>query len=141
MSLSCSLIYHIVRRSNHVLSLPILLLVSLSFFPSLIILTFYFSTILAGSSTKRTFYSSGFVVSFSGLAVGAAFALAAPLLPSSIPVMDVGIVFAVIAWVLLLRHYCGTGWLESLPPAFIAAIVYVVILAVASGFSILLLQA
>jgi hypothetical protein len=114
--------------------------VSLSFFPSLIILTLYFSSILAGSSAKRTFYRSAFVVSFSGLAVGAAFALAAPLLPSLIPSMDVGIVFAVITWVLLLRRYCGTGWLESLPPVFMAAIVYVVIIAAASGFSVLLLQ-
>ncbi|MCW3978099.1 MAG: hypothetical protein NWE77_09215 [Candidatus Bathyarchaeota archaeon] len=67
--------------------------------------------------------------------------MATPLLPDYIPIMDVGIVLAVIAWVLLLRHYCGTGWVESLPSAFIAAIVYVVIIAVASGFSILLLQA
>jgi len=123
-----------------VFSLPVLLFVSLSFFPSLVILTFYFSSILASSSTKRTFYSNGFVIAFSGLAVGVAFALAAPLLPGAIPVLDVGIVFAVITWILLLRHYCGTGWLESLPPAFIAAIVYIVIVAVASGFSILLLQ-
>lgn len=80
------------------------------------------------------------MVSFSGLAVGAAFALAAPLLPGSIPVLDVGVIFAVLTWVLLLRRYCGTGWLESLIPAFIAAVVYIVIVAIASGFSILLLQ-
>ncbi len=121
-------------------SLPVLLFVALSFFPSLIILTFYFSSILASGSAKRTFYGNGFVISFSGLAVGVAFALAAPLLPGSIPVLDVGIVFALITWILLLRHYCGSGLLESLPPAFIAAIVYIVIAAVASGFSILLLQ-
>lgn len=121
-------------------SLPILLFVSLSFFPSLIILTLYFSSILYGGSAKRTFYRSGFVVSFSGLAIGASFALAAPFLPDFIPIMDVGIVFAVITWVLLLRRYCGTGWLESLIPAFIAAVVYIVIVAIASGFSILLVQ-
>lgn len=122
------------------LSLPILLFVALSFFPSLVILTFYFSSILAGSSKKRTFYRSAFVVAFSGVAIGGAFALAVPLLPGHIPFMDVGVVFAGIAWVLLLKHYCGTGWLESLLPVFIATIVYVVILALASGFSILLLQ-
>ena len=80
------------------------------------------------------------MVSFSGLAIGAAFALAAPVLPGSIPIMDVGIVLVVISWVLLLRRYCGTGWLESLLPASIATIIYVVIIAIASGFSILLLQ-
>ncbi|UCD40074.1 MAG: hypothetical protein JSV87_00555 [Candidatus Bathyarchaeota archaeon] len=122
-------------------SLPILLHVALSFFSSLVIFTFYFSSMLRGSSTKRTYYQSAFVIAFSGLAIGAAFALAAPLLPSVIPVMDLGIVFTAIAWVLLLKRYCGTGWLESLPSAIIAAIVYVVITAVASGFSILLLQA
>ena len=122
------------------LSFPILLFVALSFFPSLVILTFYFSSILAGSSTKRTFYRTGFVVSFSGLAIGAAFALAAPLLPTSLPIMDLGILFAVISWVLLLKRYHGTGLLESLPSAFMAAIVYLVIVAVASGFFILLLQ-
>ncbi len=122
------------------LSLPILVFVAFSFFPSLVILTFFFSSMLRGSSTKRTYYQSAFVISFSGLVIGAAFALAAPLLPDYIPIMDVGTVLAVITWVLLLRRYCGTGWLESLPYAIIAAIVYVVIIAVASGFSILLLQ-
>lgn len=122
------------------LSFPILLFVALSFFPSLVILTFYFSSILAGSSTKHTFYRAGFIVSFSGLAIGAAFALAAPLLPTSLPIMDLGILFAVISWVLLLKRYHGTGLLESLPSTFMAAIVYLVIVAVASGFSILLLQ-
>lgn len=122
------------------LSLSILAFVALSFFPSLVILTFYFSSIIGANSTKHTFHQSGFVISFSGLAIGAAFALATPFLPDSIPAMDVGIVFAVVTWILLLRHYCGTGWLESLPSAFLAAIVYVVIVAVASGFSILLLQ-
>ncbi len=80
------------------------------------------------------------MVSFSGLAIASAFALAAPLMPSSIPIMDVGIVFAVISWILLLKRYHETGWLESLPSAFLAAIVYIVIVAVASGFSLLLLQ-
>lgn len=122
------------------LPLPILLFVSLSFFPSLVILTYYFSSILAGSSTKRTRYRSGFVISFSGLAIAATFALIAPFLPTSIPIMDVGIIFAVISWISMLRRYDGTGWLESLPSAFMAAILYVVIIAIASGFSILLLQ-
>lgn len=124
-------------------SFPIILFVSLSFFPSLILLTLYFSSILTSRSAKRTFYRIGFVISFSGLAMGAAFALAAPFFPNFIPVLDVGdlgIVFVVITWVLLLRHYCGTGWLESLPPAFIAVIIYVVIMAMASGFAILWLQ-
>jgi len=122
------------------LSSSILLLVSLSFFPSLVILTLYFSCILTGSSTRRTFYRRGLAVSFSGLAIATAFALAAPFFPSSIPVMDVGIVFAVISWIVLLKRYHRTGWLESLPSAFLAAIVYVVITAVASGFSLLLLH-
>lgn len=120
-------------------SLPVLLFVALSFFPSLVILTFFFSSMLQGRSAKRTYYQSAFVIAFSGLAIGAAFALASPILPDYIPIMDVGVVLAVIAWVLLLRRYCGTGWLESLPSAIIAAIVYVVIIAVASGLSILLL--
>ena len=122
------------------LSLPILLFVVLSFFPSLLILTFYFSNILTGGLSKRTFYRSAFVISLSGLAIGAAFALAAPFLPTRIPLMDVGVVLAVIAWVFLLRHFCGTGLLESLPPAIVATIIYVVILAIASGFTLLLLQ-
>jgi len=54
--------------------------------------------------------------------------------------MDVGIVFAVISWIVLLKRYHETGWLESLPSAFLAAIVYVVIIAIASGFSLLLLH-
>lgn len=136
---------------NPVLPLSVLVFVALCFFPSLVILTFFFSCILRGSSTKRTYYRSAFVIAFSGLAIVAAIALAAPLLlPESprsfgertrfVPVMDVGIVFAVIAWVLLLRHYCGTSWLESLPAAITAAVVYVVLTAVASGFTLILVQ-
>jgi hypothetical protein len=106
----------------------------------LVIFTFFFSSILAGGSTKRTFYRSSFVIACSGLAVGAAFALAAPLFPGSIPIMDIGVVSTVITWVSLVRYYCEMGWLESFVPAFIAAIIYVMIIAIASGFSILLLS-
>jgi len=120
-------------------SLPVLLFVVLSFFPSLVVLTFFFAQILSGRSRRRTNYRSAFIISLCGLAVSTAIALAAPLIPGSIPVLDVSIVLAAIAWVLLLRYYCGTGWLESLPPAFIAVIIYVAIVAVASGFSTLLL--
>ncbi|NIV44637.1 hypothetical protein GWN49_07165, partial [Candidatus Bathyarchaeota archaeon] len=81
---------------------------------------------------------AGFLVAFSGVAIGTAFALAMPLIPSSIPVMDVGLVVTAVAWVFSLRRFSGTDWLESLLPAFIAAIIYVVIMAVASGFSMLM---
>lgn len=121
------------RRNNHLLYLRILLHVALSFFPGLIILTLYFSSILTGSSKKRTFYTRAFVISFSGLAIGAVCALATPFLPQYIPSLEIGFVLAVITWVFLLRRYCGTGWLESFPPAFIAAIVYLVIIAAAAG--------
>jgi hypothetical protein len=122
-------------------SLAVLWFVSFSSLPSLVILTFFFSSIIAGSSTKRTFYKNGFLVAFSGIALGTAFALAVPVLPSFIPVMDVGLVFTAVAWIFALRRFCGTDWLESLLPVFIATIIYVVIIAIASGFSILLLQA
>lgn len=120
-------------------SLAVLWFVSFSSLPSLVILTFFFSSIIAGSSTKRTFYKTGFLVAFLGVAIGTAFALAVPVLPSSIPVMDIGVVFTAVAWVFSLRRFCGTDWLESLFPAFIAAIIYVVIIAMASGFSMLML--
>ena len=120
-------------------SIAILWFVSFSSLPSLVILTFFFSSIIAGSSTKRTFYKKGFLVAFSGVAIGTAFALVGPILPSFIPVMDVGLVFTAVVWVFSLRRFCGTDWLESLLPAFIAAIIYVVIMAIASGFSMLML--
>ena len=117
---------------------PMLLFVSLSFFPSLLILTLFFSSILAGRSSKRTFYTKGFLVSLSGLAIGTAFALAAVILPGSVPVLDVSIAIAGVSWVLALRRICGTDWLEALGQAVIAAILYTVIIGFAAGFSFLL---
>jgi hypothetical protein len=120
-------------------SLPILLFVALSFFPSLIVLTPFFSQILSGRIKRRSFWKSAFLVSFAGLTASTVFALAAPLLPGLMPFLDLGVAFAGLTWVLLLRYYCGTSWLESLPPSFIAVIIYVAIFAIASGFSRLLL--
>lgn len=120
-------------------SIGILLHVGLSFFPGLIVLTLFFSSVLAGGTTKRTYYGRAFVVSFSGLAIAAIFALLSPFIIADVPLMDAGIMGAFAVWVLLLKRYLGTGWLESLPPAFMAAVVYVVIIALASGFTMLLL--
>lgn len=120
-------------------SLPVLWFVSFSSLPSLVILTLFFSSTIAGGSTKRTFYKSGFLVAFSGVAIGTAFALAVPVLPGSIPVMDLGVVFPAVAWFFSLKRFGGTDWLESVIPAFIAAIIYIVILAIAAGFSMLML--
>lgn len=120
-------------------SLGVLWFVSFSSLPSLVILTFFFADSIAGSSTKRTFYKTGFLVALSGVATGTAFALAMPVMPSSIPVMDIGLVFTAVVWVFSFRHFGGTDWLEPLFPVFIAAIIYVVIMAMASGFSMLML--
>jgi hypothetical protein len=63
--------------------------------------------------------------------------LASPIIPGSIPVLDVAIILAAVTWIALLRRYCGTGWLETLPQAFIPVVTYVVILAIASAFVLL----
>jgi hypothetical protein len=119
-------------------SLAVLWFVSFLSLLSLAIFTLFFSNIIAGSSTKRTFYKTGFLVAFSGVATGTAFALAVPILPSFIPVMDMGVVFTAVVWVFSLRRFGGTDWSESLLTAFIATIIYIVIMAIASNVSMLM---
>ena len=65
---------------------------------------------------------------------------AAPLIPSEIPVLDVAIILAAAAWILMLRRYCGTGWLETLPQTLIPVTAYVVILAIASAFTLIFIS-
>ena len=81
------------------------------------------------------------MVSLLGLITNTTVTLAAPLSPGSVPMMDIGLVFAVVVWVLLLRRYYGSGWLESFLPAVIVAIIHAIIMAIAASFSVLLLRA
>lgn len=122
------------------LSDPVFLLALLSFLPSLVVLGYYFSSVIGARPGKRNGLNrQGLVTSFSGLSITTAFSLVGTAMPDNVPFMDVAVIAAAIAWTALLRHYCGTGWLESLPQVILAAVVYVVILAAASAFSLLLL--
>jgi len=117
---------------------PVLLLMLISFPPSLLILSFYFSSYIGTRAGNRNGLSRrGLLTSFAGLSLATMLSFAAPIFPSAIPVMDVAIVLAAATWVVLLRRYCGTGWLETLPQALIPVITYVVILAIASAFTLL----
>ena len=116
-----------------------LLLTLISFPPSLVILGFYFSGCIGTKPGNRSGLSRrGLLTSFAGLSLATVLSFAASIFPSVIPVMDVAIVVAAVAWIVLLRRYCGTGWLETLPHALLPVIAYVVILAVASAFTLLL---
>jgi hypothetical protein len=120
---------------------PMLLLAIISFPPSLLILGFYFSSYIGTKTGSRNGLSRrGLLTSFAGLSLATILSLAAPIFPSAIPVLDVAIILAAVAWIVLLRRYCGTGWLETLPQALIPVLVYVVILAIASAFALLFIS-
>lgn len=80
------------------------------------------------------------MVSLLGLITNTTVTLAAPLSPGFVPTMDIGLVFAVVVWGLLLKRYYGSGWLESFLPALIAAIIHAIIITIAASFSALLLR-
>lgn len=108
----------------------------LSFAPNVILLAFYFSSIIIASdlSRKLTLHKYGFVTSFAGTSAGALFSLLIPLLPGSIPWMDINIVLVVVIWLYLTKHYTQMGWLGSFLAALIGALLYIFVLAIVSGF-------
>jgi hypothetical protein len=115
-----------------------LLLMIISFPPSLFLLGFIFSGYIGTkTSNKIGINRKGLTISFEGLALASVLLLATPLFPHTVPMLDVAIVVAAAAWIVQLRRYCGTGWLETLPQAILPVIAYVVILVVASAFVIL----
>lgn len=117
---------------------PVLLLLLISFPPSLLILSFFFSSYIGTRvGNKNGLSRRGLLTSFAGLSLATALSLAAPIFPSAIPVMDVAVILAAATWIVLLRRYCGTSWLETLPQAILPVITYVVILAIASAFTLL----
>lgn len=108
----------------------------LSFAPNVILLAFYFSSIVIASdlSRKLALHKYGVVTSLAGTGAGALFSLLIPLLPGSIPWMDVNIILIVVIWLCLTRHYTQMGWLGSFLAALIGALLYIFVLAIVSGF-------
>lgn len=117
---------------------PVVLLTVISYPPSLLILGFYFSSYIGTKTGNRNGLSKqGLLTSFAGLSLAALLSFAVPIFPSEIPVLDIAVVLAAAAWIVMLRRYCGTGWLETLPQALIPVLAYLVILAIASAFTLL----
>jgi len=118
--------------------LPIELLIALfSFIANSIFLTFYFSNVLSDFASKHAPRKDAFLLSVLGSAVGAAFSLVVPFLPDIFPFMDVAVALVIITWVLLLHYHYENDWLEAAFEAGIAALLYVVILAITTGLLIL----
>ncbi len=111
-----------------------------SFVANLVFLTLYFSHILSEYSSKHSPRNAAFLLSFLGATVGTAFSLSVPFLPDVLPYMDVAIGLVCVTWILLLHYYHGAAWLEATFATAIAALVYVVILAVTFGLFTLWLR-
>jgi hypothetical protein len=77
------------------------------------------------------------MISFAGLSLATVLLLAAPVFPRAIPLIDLAVILAAATWIVLLRRYCGTGWLETLPQVILPVITYVVILVIAAAFTLL----
>ncbi len=135
-----SLRTHQNGRGAMVLIDPLLLLMLISFPPSLLILSFYFSSYIGARAGNRSCLNKrGLLTSLAGLSLATILCFAAPVFPDAIPVIDVAIILAAATWIALLRRYCGTGWLETLPQALVPVITYIVILAISSAFTLLLI--
>jgi hypothetical protein len=122
------------------LSSELLWFTLLSYISQIAFLTLYFSHTISDYSSKPSPRNDAFLLSFLGSSVGSAFSLAIPFLPSIVPYMDVAIGLVVVTWILLLHYHFGASWLEAALITAIAAIIYVVILAMTFGFYILWLR-
>jgi len=115
---------------------PALIITAALYISNLIILTFYFSSII---SIKGSLHKQGFIISFLGISAGAMFSLSIPLFPAEpIPWLDVshGLVFVV--WLLLIKRYTQMSWLNSFAAAFVGTLFYgivsVLVSALVSGY-------
>jgi len=102
-----------------------------SFITNLVLSTFYFSQII---SSKGFLHKSGFIISLLGTSASTVFILLVPLLPESIPWMDVGLVFIVVIWLSLTKHYAQMGWLGSFGVASFGALLYMIVSWLVSAF-------
>lgn len=100
---------------------PQILLVLGSFFVGLLILTvvFYVSGLLIVGEEKARF-SDALIIALLGLFIGNFVLLFLPAL--------LGLIAALIVWLLLIRHFYETGWLKALAVAILAVVVFVAIL-------------
>jgi hypothetical protein len=122
--------------------LPVVLSLSLlTFMANSAILTFYFSGILSGFSSKHPQRKDGFLLSLSGSAIGAVFSIITPYLPEALAFLDVAVVFVLITWVALLHYRYNEGWPEAIVEAVLGGIIYAVIMVLVTGFLILWLSA
>ncbi|MDH5793648.1 MAG: hypothetical protein OEZ18_03685 [Candidatus Bathyarchaeota archaeon] len=103
---------------------------------NLIILTFYFSSII---SIRGSLHKYGFIISFLGTSAGAIFSIIIPLFPAEpIPWLDVshGLVFVV--WLVSVKHYIQMSWLSSVAATLVGTLFYgvisVLVSALVSGY-------
>lgn len=108
----------------------------LTFMANSAILTFYFSGVLSDFS-KHVPRKDGFLLSLSGSTVGAVFSIVIPYLPETLPLLDLAVGLVFITWVVLLHYHFEEGWMEAIFQAVIGGIIYIVILAVVTGFLVL----
>jgi len=101
------------------------------FFVDLFVLTFVFyiaGIIVVGR--KRALFSDAFVIALLGTIVGSIISFFFPL---------IGLIFSLLVWLVLIRHYYETGWLGAIAVgilAIIIEIVVIVILAILLGLSV-----
>ena len=67
---------------------------------------------------KRAKFGDGFVISLFGTFAG-------PILDPFVPQYGLGAIISLIVWLLLIRRFCETGWLEALAVGILAMIVMV----------------
>jgi hypothetical protein len=119
----------------------VLSLTLLTFMADSAILTFYFSGILSGFSTKHPQRKDGFLLSLSGSSIGAVLSIITPYLPETLSFLGFAVVLVLITWVVLLHYRYDEGWPEAIVEAVLGGIIYAIIMVLIMGFLILWLSA
>ncbi len=117
--------------------LVVLSLSLLTFMANSAIMTFYFSGVLSGFSTKHPQRKDGFLLSLSGSTIGTALSLIGPYLPEALSFLDVAILFVLVIWIALLHYRYNEGWPEAIMESILAGIIYAVVMVLITGFLIL----
>lgn len=101
------------------------------FVTNLVFATFYFSQII---SFKGFLHKDAFITSLLGTSAGTIIILLIPLLPESLPWMDIGTGLIVVIWLSLTKHYTQMSWLGSFAVASFGALLYMIVSMLVSAF-------
>ncbi len=126
--------------------LTTLLLALTTFIINSLFSTLYFTAAIFDHMSKKTIHKDALKITIPGTILSFVFTLLNPFVPSFMTIgpfsslIDIGITITVLVWVLLIRRYGETSWLEAIMIAALPAIMYIIILFLVGGFFMLIVE-